>query len=126
MSGSNIEDRARSLHAWDARIRLLQEHDRRGAELDALKAKLRDPAVAAVVELAEQCDREHRRAEAAHDAKDEANRRWLAAAEVVEAAKAAAANILEVHPQIKDAQEGWFHDSTLRLVTAVERLETTE
>lgn len=43
------------------------------------RAKLADPAVRAVVELVEQRDREYRRAEAAHEAKDEANRRWLTA-----------------------------------------------
>lgn len=49
------------------------------AELAALKVLLRDPAVKAVVELAQECDRQARRAEAAHEQKDEANNRWLAA-----------------------------------------------
>ena len=49
------------------------------AELDALKARLRQPAVAAVLELLEDRNRQHFRAEAAHEAKDEANRRWLEA-----------------------------------------------
>jgi hypothetical protein len=41
---------------------------------------------------------------------------------VAEAAKAAVAYILETHPQIRDAQRGWFHPSTLRLVAAVDKL----
>lgn len=49
------------------------------AELDDARKKLADPAVAAVVELLGQYHHEYRRAEAAHEAKDEANRRWLEA-----------------------------------------------
>jgi hypothetical protein len=47
------------------------------AELDELRAKLRNPVVAAVVQLVEDGQHQHRRAEAAHDLKDEANNRWL-------------------------------------------------
>lgn len=128
----NLTTRARALHAWDARIQLLEEADRlrveleeakreiriltetddarltaveverdnaraeleqaqklaRGAcadvetllaERDELRAKLSDPVISAVLALLADRDRQLRRAEAAHDAKDEANRRWLAA-----------------------------------------------
>lgn len=44
---------------------------------DELRAKLANATVQAVVALVEQVGHEYRRAEAAHDAKDEANRRWL-------------------------------------------------
>jgi hypothetical protein len=43
-----------------------------------LRAKLKHPVVGAVVELVEEGLSQHRRAEAAHDLKDEANNRWLA------------------------------------------------
>lgn len=52
------------------------------------------------------------------DARAEADKLRPAA----EAAKAAVAYILEMHPQIRDAQRGWFHPSTLRLVAAVDKL----
>jgi hypothetical protein len=48
-------------------------------ENERLKALLRHPVVASVVELVDEAERQFRRAEAAHDLKDEANRRWVAA-----------------------------------------------
>lgn len=44
---------------------------------DQMQHLLDHPAVAAVIAVVMEADRQYRRAEAAHDAKDEANRRWL-------------------------------------------------
>jgi hypothetical protein len=114
---------------WEKRYaEMLKQRDAALQELTQAKAKLADPAVRAVLELIEHHDREHRRAEAAHEAKDEANARWLetqrAHAAVVEAARAAVANIVELHPQIREADPEWFHDSTLRLVAAIDALDS--
>lgn len=62
--------------------RLTREIDLLGGEIQRLKAELRrrnHPTVRAVADLVEEMETQFRRAEAAHDAKDEANRRWLEA-----------------------------------------------
>lgn len=66
------------------------------AENKQLRAKLNHPVVAAVVALAEEAERQYKRAEAAHDAKDEANRRWIAAGADGDAARAELAQAREV------------------------------
>lgn len=62
-------------------------------ERDTLRMELSHPAVAAVAELVKDRNRQYRRAEAAHDAKDEANRRWLEAANPATTAEAAAREV---------------------------------
>lgn len=49
------------------------------AELDEIKGKIAHPTVAGVLDLVALCEHRWHAAEAAHDAKDEANRRWLEA-----------------------------------------------
>ena len=48
-------------------------------ELQEYRRLLTHPTVRAVVELVQEAEHQHNRAEAAHVLKDEANRRWLEA-----------------------------------------------
>ena len=48
-------------------------------EIAELRALLNHPAVRVVVELVQEAEHQYNRAEAAHNLKDEANRRWLEA-----------------------------------------------
>ena len=45
---------------------------------------------------------------------------------VIAAARAAVADILETHPQIRHANPIWYHPSTLQLIAAVDALDTPE
>lgn len=58
-------------------VRMTTREERLLEEVAELRAILDHPAVKAVVELVREAERQFNRAETAHDAKDEANRRWL-------------------------------------------------
>lgn len=58
-------------------MKMTLREDQLLAELEEYRRLLQHPAVRAVVELVQEAEHQHNRAEHAHTLKDEANQRWL-------------------------------------------------